>query len=366
MMTISPSLRVSVAFAAAALLVTGPRPSLEARTFAGAPAGEKKPPAAAPRAPVWPLPPEQPRIRYVATYHGIEDFHPKQKSAWKSLFFGEDGTRRPDSDSLVKPYGVAVSGSGRIYVTDTAARRVFVFDIERKTVTYLGEQGAAKLTKPIGVAVDSEGRVFVADGTLNRVFGYGPDGNMVMAIGRDGDFDSPSGLAADATHKRLYVADARKHQVLCYSTEDGSPIATIGRRGGEPGEFNYPTNLFVDAEGRLFVSDTLNFRIQIFDAAGKFLSTFGTLGDSPGTFNRPKGVGVDREGHIYVADSSFSNFQIFDAGGQLLLHVGTAGHGLGEFFLPAGLCIDGRDRIYVADQGNARIQVFQYLRAASK
>jgi DNA-binding beta-propeller fold protein YncE len=264
---------------------------------------------------------------------------------------------------MVKPYGIAVAPDGRVYVTDTVARRVFVFDPEMKTVTFVGEDGAGKLTKPVGVALDGEGKVFVADATLNRVFGYAPDGSLAVAIGHEGELESPSGLAIDRVRKRMYVADSKKHQVFCYSTVDGSAERTIGHRGGDPGEFNFPTNLFVDGRGRLYVADTLNFRIQIFDPNGTFVSMFGTQGDTPGTLNRPKGVGVDSEGHIYVADSSFNNFQVFNADGQLLLFVGSAGGGPGEFFLPAGLYVDHRDRIYVADQGNARVQVFQYLRA---
>ena len=351
----------------AAVVVALPvgRPSLEARD--GAKTSEKKRPAAAAARPlVWPLPPEQPRIRYVTTYRGINDFKTRKMPKWKTLLLGaEDSNSRP-SDVMVKPYGIAVSRLGRVYVADTAARRVFVFDPETKTVSFVGEKGPGKLTKPVGVAVDGEGKVFVADGSLDRVFGYDLKGQMAIAIGREGELESPSGLAVDWARNLLYVADAKKHQVLCYSTVDGSAVRTIGRRGGGPGEFNFPTNLTVNRSGRLYVADTLNFRIQMFNPDGGFLGEFGTQGDTPGTLNRPKGVGVDSEGHIYVADSSFNNFQIFDAAGQLLLYVGSGGSEPGEFFLPAGLSIDDRDRVYVADQGNARVQVFEYLKPGAR
>jgi sugar lactone lactonase YvrE len=314
----------------------------------------------------WPLPPEQPRIRYMTTYRGLVDFSTKKQGRWKSVLLGDDGSDKPTADNMVKPYGIAVSPDGRIYVSDTAARRVFAIDPEAKKVTFVGEHDTARLTKPIGVAVDDEGRVFVADATLNRIFGYAPDGSVVLAIGHEGELKSPSGLAIDRARKLLYVADAVLHQVRCYSTVDGEFVRSIGKRGEEKGEFNFPTNLFVDTDGRLYVADTMNFRVQTFDQDGKVLSAFGTQGDTPGTFNRPKGVAVDSEGHIYIADTSFNNFQIFDGDGKLLLFVGAAGRNPGEFFLPAGLFIDSRDRIYVADQGNSRVQVFQYLRAGMK
>ena len=323
--------------------------------------------AAVERAPVWPLPPEPARIRYVASYRGAGDFDTKKKtSRWRTLVFGQDGTGPANPDQLVKPYAVAVSPSGLIYVSDTASGRVFVFDVERQALTFLGDRQPAKLAKPTGIAVAPSGTVFVADATHNRVFGYSPAGDLVVAIGRDGELESPAGMAVDGGRQLLYVADAKKHQVFCYSTVDGAAVRTIGRRGSEPGEFNFPTNVSVDKEGRLYVTDTLNFRIQSFDSDGRPLHAFGTLGDTPGSLNRPKGIGVDDEGHVYVADSSFNNFQIFDQEGQLLLYVGSVGSGAGEFFLPAGLFIDARNRVYVVDQGNARVQVFQYLRAPAR
>jgi len=312
-------------------------------------------------APVWPLPPAEPRIRYIASYRGADDFKTKKPSRWARLLLGPDETANRPSEMLIKPYGLAVTPDGRLIVTDTAARRVFVFDLERRTVSFLGDAGAGKVIKPVGVAADGDGRVFVADATLKRVFAYDPSGSVVLAIGQEGEFASPAGLAVDRANHRLYVADTGAHHVRCYSTVDGSLIRTIGARGTAPGSFNFPTNVFVDRRGRLYVTDTMNFRLQIFDPDGRFAGGFGTQGDVPGTLNRPKGVGVDSDGDIYVADTSFNNFQVFDGDGRLLLFVGSGGSAPGEFMLPAGLYVDARDRIYVADQGNSRVQVFQYL-----
>jgi len=351
--------RITGPAALAALVIasiTVPQPTVLAAAQKKVPAA-KKAAAAAPLA--WPLPPDVARVRHLTTYRGVDDFKVRKTARWKNLLLGDDDTDRP-SDTMVKPYGIAVSATGRVYVTDTAARRVFVFDPDAKTVTFIGENGAGKLTKPTGIAIDDEGKVFIADATLNRVFGYAPDGSLLVAIGHDGELQSPSGLATDPRQKLLYVADSSHHQIFCYSTVDGSSVRTMGKRGSEPGEFNFPTNLFVDGQGQLYVADTLNFRIQVFAPDGQVLRTFGVQGDGPGAFNRPKGVAVDSEGHIYVVDTSFNNFQIFDPDGTLLLFVGRGGREPGEFLLPAGLYIDAHDRIYVADQGNARVQVFQY------
>jgi len=312
--------------------------------------------------PVWPLPPAEPRIRYVTSYRGADDFGTKKPSRWKRLLLGPAEAAQGPSERLIKPYGIAVSPAGRVFVADTVARRVFAFDPETRTVSFIGDTGNGRLVKPVGIAVDPDGLVFVSDATLKRVFGYvGDTGQLILAIGQEGEFESPAGLAVDRARRRLYVADTPRHRIRCYSTLDGSLVATIGERGSQPGAFNYPTNVFVDRRGRLYVTDTLNFRLQIFDENGEILGVFGTQGDVPGTLNRPKGVGVDSEGHVYIADTSFNNVQVFDEAGRLLLIVGAGGNAPGEFMLPAGLYVDDADRIYVADQGNSRVQVFEYL-----
>jgi len=356
-----PGPRVLIAVAVLAAAVA--RAPVDATAGASPGAAGQKVTAATP---VWPTPPAEPRIRYLASYRGADDFKTKKPSRWKRLLLGPEEMAERPSEMLVKPYGIAVSPEGRVYVTDTAARRVFAFDLELRTVTFLGDTGNGKLVKPVGIAVDGDGRVFVSDATLKRVFAYGPDGALALAIGQEGEFESPAGLAVDRANRRLYVADTARHEIRTYSTDDGSLVRAIGGRGTTPGTFNFPTNVFVDRLGRLYVADTMNFRLQIFDADGSVVGSFGTQGDVPGTLNRPKGVGVDSEGHIYVADTSFNNFQVFDEAGQLLLFVGSGGNAPGEFMLPAGLYVDGRDRIYVADQGNSRVQVFQYLRAAAR
>ncbi len=327
-------------------------------------AGKKKAGPAKPVNLVWPLPPETPRVRYIATYRGEIDFDRKKESRWKTLLLGPE--EQKPMDVLVKPYGVAVGPTGIVYVTDTVQRKVFAIDPAAKTVAFVGSEGQGKVTKPIGVAVDDDGKVFVADASLNRIFGFDADGNLLIAIGHEGELENPSGLAIDRQRKLLYAADSKKHKVFCYSSVDGQALREIGDRGTEEGKFNFPTNLAVDREGRLYVADTMNFRVQVFDAEGKFVKAIGSLGDGPGSLARPKGVGVDSEGHIYVVDSNFNNFQIFDDQGRVLLFVGIGGRAAGEFLLPAGMFIDAQDRIFVADQGNARVQVFQYLKGPSR
>jgi DNA-binding beta-propeller fold protein YncE len=301
---------------------------------------------------VWPLPPDAPRIKYVDMFRSTLDF--ERKKGFIDTLFGEEQV-----EGFNKPYGVAVDKEGKIYVTDIG--RVFVIDLKKKEYEFIGmDPTPGRLANPIGIAMASDGRLFVADTAADRVFVY-MKGKYVAAIGKTGEFEGVSGIALDEKRGLIYVVDTRKHVVNVYALEDYSKIRTIGKRGTERGEFNFPTNVAVDAEGRAYVVDTMNFRVQVFDHDGTYLRSIGTMGDSPGSFARPKGIAIDSEGHMYVVDAAFQNFQIFDQEGKLLLFVGGAGVNPGQFLLPAGMTIDDEDRIYVVDQYPGSVQIFQYL-----
>lgn len=306
---------------------------------------------------VWPLPPDEPKIKFVDKIMSTLDLG-IQQSFTESLF-GEEKV-----DALLKPYGVAVDREGKLYVSDIG--KVFVFDLQNKAYAFIGtEPGIGKLIMPIGVATSSDGRVFVADTAQDRVFVYRKN-KFAAAIGHTGDFESPSGVAVDEKRGLVYVVDSKKHMVTVFSLSDYSKLRTIGKRGTETGEFNFPANIALDSDGRLYVVDTFNVRVQVFDEKGNFVKSIGKLGDGPGFLARPKGIAVDSEGHIYIVDAAFQNFQIFDQEGKILLVVGTTGTRPGEFYLPAGITIDDQDKVYVVDQIPGSVQIFQYLGAKWK
>jgi len=302
---------------------------------------------------VWPLPPEEPRIRYVDVWQANLDIAGSEGGVAGSLF-GEEVI------SIRKPYGVATDKEGRVYVTDAGA--VYVFDARNKKFSSIGtEIGPGRLSLPASVAVsNSDGKVYVTDIGAKRVFVYNKDGKYLTAIGHEKELENPIGIAIDDERQKLYVVDSKKHAVSVYSLE-GKLIQTIGSRGNGPAQFNQPSFMTLDSSGNIYVVDTQNFRVQVFDPEWKLIRTIGQLGDVPGNFSRPKGIAIDSEGHIYVVDAAFQNVQIFDKEGQLLLFVGSGGTRPGEFALPAGIAIDGEDRIYVVEQFASRIQIFQYL-----
>ena len=307
--------------------------------------------------PVWPPPPQTARIQYIRSISGPSDIGIKKSWFRKTMdaIFGKDEA----TEMLLRPYGV-FAGSERIYVTDPGNRLVYVFDMKEKNYLEIRKADKEEFKSPIGVAADKNGEIYLSDSLLKRVFIFDKEGKYLRETGSDNLFIRPAGIAID--EERLYVVDTHGHKILAFSKREGSFLFSFGKNGRGNGEFNYPTNIFAGKDKFLYITDSMNFRVQIFDTAGNFISAFGKHGDGSGDFSKPKGVAVDSEGNIYVADAQFDSVQIFDKDGRLLLAFGNTGRGKGQMVLPAGVYIDKQDKIYVADSYNNRIQIFQYLK----
>jgi DNA-binding beta-propeller fold protein YncE len=129
-----------------------------------------------------------------------------------------------------------------------------------------------------------------------------------------------------------------------------------------PGDFSKPTSVAVDRDGNVYVADMLNYRIQIFDADGKFIRTFGKHGDGPGYFAMPKGVAVDCDGHIWVTDSMQNRVHLFSQEGNLLMYMGSKQGALpGTFSGLQYIYIDKQNRVFTSEVYPGRVQMFRYV-----
>jgi DNA-binding beta-propeller fold protein YncE len=315
-------------------------------------AGCVVPPDRKPAELAWPFPSGKPRIEYIRTFCCSDDLKRSGPQAFLNSLIRTVAGRL----SMSKPYGITADHEGRVYVTDTGLQAVWVFDEKTRQVSFLGE---GRLQTPIGVAVDKAGNIFVSDTGTQRVYIFSRDGKLIRALGQKGELGNPSGLAIDHASNYLYVASVKHHKIRVYDSGDGRFLFDIGEQGSDGGQFNFPTNLSV-RHGKLYVTDTGNFRVQLFDINGKFLKVLGRAEGALGIFGLPKGIGVDSTGHIYVADAAFNSLRVLTEERELLV-VGSKGIDPGSFRLPAGLYVDEKDRIYVVDQYNRRVQVFQYL-----
>jgi len=316
---------------------------------------------------VWPQAPEVPRYRYVGELTGEQNIRVLNNgvaSAGTRFFKWLVGLTSPKHIPTVlqRPFAGVADEAGRVYVTDVSRQAVYVFD-EAAGELHVWEMATsdARFVTPIGIALGAHNEILVADAQLGSVVRLDRQGKPLGEFGK-GQLVRPTGVARDPARGRIYVADTHAHDIKVFN-DQGELLDTIGKRGEAPGEFNGPT-LLSFADDKLYVTDTLNARIQILSADGKSEHVFGHRGVFVGDMPRPKGVGVDKDGNIYVVESYFDYLLVFNAEGQLLLPIGGTGGGLGQFYLPAGVWVDNRDRVYIADSFNGRVVILQYLGGA--
>jgi DNA-binding beta-propeller fold protein YncE len=270
---------------------------------------------------------------------------------------------RPET-GLNQPMGLAVSDDGdRVYVSDFAVNRIMVADFQNKTWEPFAEDEA--LGGAFDVALDQDENVYVSQSRAKRVTAFNRKGERLFNI--TGDLDRPTGLAIDRARRILYVADGSrlgsdKHRVLAYDLKGNRLREVGGGHGTGDGQFYFPLYLALDPEGNLYVSDTMNFRVQVFDPEGRFIRKYGEHGDGPGAFGRIKGIAFDGFGNLYVADAAHAVVQMFNRDFDLLMWFGGFAGKVEFMDLPTAIAIDPkRNRIYVAMEGFPRINVYDLV-----
>ncbi len=309
----------------------------------------------------WPPPPDKARIRFISAFRAGEDLDQSSSSLVLRAIVG--GGR----DVMVqRPMGLAVSADGeKLYIADFGDPRVLVADFKKRSLSVFAPTDV--VGTPFGLALDGAGNLYCTDQGGRRVVVLRPDGTLLRAFGKDEELVRPSGIAVDSRNKRVYVADPARidspdHRVLTYDLE-GNLIRVHGEgRGNAPGQFNFPVFVAVDDAGRLFVADSMNFRVQIFEPDGTFVRAFGENGNTPGTFARMKGLAFDGFGNLYVVEGEDAVVQMFNADFQPLMFFGGAVNALEFMSLPVPIAIDPkRNRIYIGNQVNPRINVYDLI-----
>ena len=285
------------------------------------------------------------------------------------------------------PGGIAIDGSGNLYIADHDNHTIRKMNSSGGVTTLAGAAkipgsadgvgGAARFNGPTGVAVDGSGNVYVADagntsirkitanGTVTTFAGFSGVGGSNDGVGAAARFNTPQGIAVDSVGN-VYVADTNNCTVRKI-TPAGS-VTTIAGAAGQTGSsdgaggsarFNGPYAVAVDGAGNVYVADFFNATIRKITATGT-VSTLAGFAGQPGLtdgfagsarFNQPYGVAVDGGGNVFVADTYNRAVRKITAAGSVTTLSGPNA----RFYYPQGIAVDGGGNLYVADGDNQSV-----------
>jgi DNA-binding beta-propeller fold protein YncE len=323
---------------------------MQAHVYAQKPAADPKP-----------APTNYPHIEWISNWpsDGNKPIKKNFKDHFNSVILGKK------TPVLSKPVSVFAYTSDEFWVLDQGNKTVFQVKNGVGDIPHSIAKSDLDLSSLVGVCAGPGSGILFTDSHAQKVYRISPEKKKLEVLNDTMVLEQPTGIAYSSVKNEIWVVETKAHRIAVLNGK-GELIKRIGSRGNAPGEFNYPTHIWIDVKGNIYINDAMNFRIQVLNPEGTVISVFGEAGDASGYLARPKGIASDSFGNVYVVDALFHVVQVFDIKGNFLYKFGSQGHGNGEFWLPSGIFIDASDTIYVADTYNSRIQIFKLIHTESK
>jgi len=285
------------------------------------------------------------------------------------------GTRGKDEGQFMQPMAVAVDSQRRVYVADALKCNVQVFDPEGKYLYSVGKFGKDSpdpkevcFLMPVSLAVDQAGNMVVLDAKLCTVQVIGKSGQVLTKFGEPaspesgkievgmGGFSHPQGVALDG-NDNIYVCDSGNNRIRVFNPA-GKVLNKFGNHGARLGEFNAPAGIATDNSGQIMVVDEKNYRVQIFTPRGVFKNKFGKRGTGRGEFAYPMGVAADTKRNLFVTDRNL-RVQVFDPEGYYVTEFGTPSGSYKTAPRYWGTCTDVDNSLYLTDIANCNVVVYE-------
>ena len=291
--------------------------------------------------------------------------------------------------------GVAADASGNIYYLNRGSNiygsnqiiaENVILKINPDTEEVIGSYGANFFMSPHGLEVDIHGNMWVTDVGLNKIIKLNPDGQIVFEYGDDypfyldtlyriknklprfplfvsnTTFARPTDVVAQ-DNGDFIVTDGYRNNRIARFNSSGELVWQVNKSGNESGAFNLPHGLTQDEEGKLYVADRQNSRIQIFSSSGEWIESW----ESP-ELGRPYAIDFAKDGNLYIADGGDmldggtdtlrSSIVIADKNGNIIGRFGSYGDSVGQLNIPHDIAVGEDGNIYIAELNNYRLQKF--------
>ena len=240
-------------------------------------------------------------------------------------------------EGVMYPWGIVINSKYQLVV---AGKKVTVFDREGEKVRTITSE---KVSLPVGVAVDKDDNIYVSDYDNSSILKFSNEGNLMKVVGRKGS--QPGEFSELGSIKvingKLYVCDRGNYRVQILNTEL-EYVDSFGCYGDGDGQFNRPIDIAQDRAGNLYVTDSRNNRVQVFDRKGQFLSTFSKKGAASEQLNLPYGISVSSDQFVYVCDNKNKCVSVFKTSGEFVTS-------FGQFSDTRGIVVDDDGFVYVSD-----------------
>jgi tripartite motif-containing protein 71 len=272
------------------------------------------------------------------------------------------GESRLGSSFLSNPTGIATDPEGNLFIVDTGNDRVVKCDGEGKFIKETGGFGweEGQFNRPTYIATDNGLNIYVVDTQNKRVQRFDRNLNFISTIQVEPQDDfSGFGLLegiAVTSGGELLLSDIEDDFVIKLDNFYAY-VRTFGGFGYGEGSLRDPLGISVDKRENVYVADSQNDRVAIYDLFGNFLRGVGEK-----ILRKPSGVTVGEDEMIYVANTEKHSITIFDQQGDIVLEYGTWGSGMGNFSKPTDLKLGKNNKLFVVDSGNNRICIFEIFR----
>ena len=310
---------------------------------------------------LWPPTPNKYQLEFVGVFNSEADLAISKGSQFIETVLGESWQRK-----LSRPTSAATMDANTVLVTEWGSGDIKFFDFFQKKTGNLFKSQFSLFEKPVDIVIDDENNILVADQKKGVITVFDQNLESIARIDGNIKFEKMEKIAIDSFTQTIYASDSVLNKVFAFDMS-GKLLFEIGADEDSEAKLKSPHGLAVNREGNLYIADTGNSKIKIFDNAGNFLEIFKFKQDKGDSIlKKPWDLAFDSQGKLHIIDQGSAALITFAQNGELLFATMAkepTNHSMG-LYRPNDIHIDSKDRIIITDDLNNRFSVWQVLTKA--